>query len=58
MLDNREGLTRRDLLKRTVSAGALVAIGAGFVAAPDAAWAMEVTEDLRTPDGHAHPDGA
>lgn len=44
MLDNREGLTRRDLLKRTASAGALVAIGAGFVAAPDAAWAMEVTE--------------
>jgi len=44
MLENRNGLTRRDLLKRTVSVGALVAIGAGFIAAPDAAWALEVSE--------------
>lgn len=35
-------LTRRQLLKRSVAAGALFAIGSGFVAANDAAWAMEV----------------
>lgn len=37
------GLTRRALLSRAVAAGALVVAGAGFIAAPDAAWALEVT---------------
>ena len=35
------GITRRALLARTVAMGAL-AVGAGVVAAPDAAWALEV----------------
>jgi hypothetical protein len=42
------GLTRRALLSRAAAAGALAVTGAGFVAAPDAAWAMEVT--AITPD--------
>lgn len=37
------GLTRRALLQRAMAAGALAVTGAGFIAAPDAAWAMEVT---------------
>lgn len=37
------GLTRRALLARAAMAGATLAVGAGFVAAPDAAWALEVT---------------
>lgn len=37
------GLTRRALLSRAVMTGASLAIGANFVAAPDAAWALEVT---------------
>lgn len=37
------GLTRRGLLARAMMASAALAIGAGFVAAPDAAWALEVT---------------
>jgi hypothetical protein len=37
------GLTRRQLLSRTAAAGALAIIGTGFIAAPDAAWAVEVT---------------
>jgi hypothetical protein len=37
-----EGLTRRALLARAATAGAAFAVGAGFVAAPDAAWALEV----------------
>lgn len=37
------GLTRRQLLSRSLSAGALAMTGAGFIAAPNAAWAMEVT---------------
>ena len=37
------GLTRRALLSRAVAAGALMVAGAGFIAAPDAAWALEVT---------------
>lgn len=44
MLDERRTLTRRDLLKRSASAGALMVIGAGFIAAPDASWALEVIE--------------
>lgn len=35
-----KGLSRRQLLSRGAAAGALV-VGAGFVAAPDAAWATE-----------------
>ena len=37
------GLTRRQLLSRGLSAGALAVTGAGFIAAPNAAWALEVT---------------
>lgn len=40
-----KGLTRRQLLQRTTAAGASFVVGAGFLAAPDAAWAME-TEAL------------
>lgn len=36
-------LTRRALLSRAVAVGALAVAGAGFIAAPDAAWAVEVT---------------
>ena len=36
------GLTRRALLSRAVSAGALAVTGLGFIAAPNAAWALEV----------------
>ncbi len=41
--NERKGLTRRALLARSVAAGALTVTGAGFIAAPDAAWALEVT---------------
>jgi hypothetical protein len=37
------GLTRRQLLSRGVAAGALAVTGTGFIAAPNAAWAVEVT---------------
>lgn len=37
------GLTRRQLLSRSLYAGALAMVGTGFIAAPDAAWAVEVT---------------
>ena len=37
------GLTRRQLLSRGLAAGALAVPGAGFIAAPTAAWALEVT---------------
>jgi hypothetical protein len=40
---NTTGLTRRALLGRAVAAGALTVTGVGFIAAPNAAWAMEVT---------------
>ena len=36
-----KGLTRRQLLSRATAAGASFVVGAGFVAAPNAAWAME-----------------
>lgn len=39
---NKQGLTRRALLSRAAAAGALAVAGAGFIAAPDGAWAMEV----------------
>ena len=38
-----KSLSRRDLLKTGAAAGSLLLIGGGFVAAPNAAWAMEVT---------------
>ena len=37
------GLTRRALMSRAVASVATVAVGANFVCAPDAAWALEVT---------------
>ncbi len=37
-----KGLSRRELLRRSVAAGALAVTGLGFIAAPDAAWALEV----------------
>lgn len=36
-------MTRRQLLSGTVAVSASFAIGTGFIAAPDAAWALEVT---------------
>ena len=39
---NRTKMTRRDLLARSVAAGAAFVVGNGFLAAKDAAWAMEV----------------
>jgi hypothetical protein len=37
------GLSRRELLARTGATVASLAVGANFIAAPDAAWALEVT---------------
>lgn len=37
------GLSRRELLAAATMAGTAFAIGAGFLAAPDAAWAYETT---------------
>ncbi len=42
-IQDRKGLTRRALLSRAAAMGALTVAGAGFIAAPNAAWAMEVT---------------
>lgn len=42
-LFDRTSLTRRSLLKKSVTAGAAFAVGSGFVAAGNAAWALEVT---------------
>lgn len=39
----KTGLTRRALLGRAVATGALAVTGLGFIAAPNAAWALEVT---------------
>lgn len=39
----RVGLTRRQLISRSVGAGASLIVGAGFVAGADAAWALETT---------------
>ena len=36
-----KGLTRRQLLARSVAAGAIFVVGPGFVASKDAAWATE-----------------
>ncbi len=38
---SRPGLTRRQLLARSIAAGASFMVGAGFVAARDGAWAMQ-----------------
>lgn len=38
----RKGMTRRELLARSVAAGASFVVGAGFVASRDAAWASEM----------------
>lgn len=40
---SQRGLTRRELLSRSVAASASFVIGAGYVASADAAWAMETT---------------
>ncbi len=37
-------LTRRQLLQSSVAAGTIAVAGTGFIAAPNAAWALEVTE--------------
>lgn len=42
-LDGPRGLTRRQLLSRASAAGASFVVGTGFLAAPDAAWATELT---------------
>jgi hypothetical protein len=36
-----KGLTRRQLLSRATAVGATFVVGAGFMASPDAAWAVE-----------------
>ena len=48
---DRRGMTRRQLLSRATAAGATFVVGAGFVAARDAAWALEV--DAVRPDAFA-----
>ncbi|WP_104017527.1 Twin-arginine translocation pathway signal [Roseovarius nitratireducens] len=40
-ISQQRGLTRRELLSRSMAAGASFVVGAGFVASPDAAWALE-----------------
>ena len=40
---SRSGLTRRQLLARSVAAGAALVVGPGFIAGHDAAWALETT---------------
>lgn len=41
----RQGMSRRQLLSRSVAAGAAaMVLGTGFIAAPDAAWAYETTK--------------
>ncbi len=39
----QEGMTRRELLSRSMAAGTSLVVGAGFVAGADAAWALETT---------------
>lgn len=41
--EHLKGITRRALLSRTMATWALAVSGAGFIAAPDAAWALEVS---------------
>ena len=40
---SRPGITRRQLLSRSVAAGASFIVGAGFVAGHDGAWAMQTS---------------
>ena len=40
---SQRGLTRRELLSRSMAAGASFVVGAGYVASADAAWAMQTT---------------
>ena len=40
---SQRGLTRRELLSRSMAAGASFVVGAGYVASSDAAWALETT---------------
>ena len=40
-IEGPKGLTRRQLLSRATAAGASFVVGAGFLAAPNAAWAVE-----------------
>ena len=42
-ISQQRGLTRRELLSRSMAAGASFVVGAGFVASHDAAWALETT---------------
>jgi hypothetical protein len=39
--NQKGGLTRRELLTRSMAAGASFVVGSGYVASNDAAWAME-----------------
>ena len=41
---SKEHLTRRQLLQSTATIGGIAVAGLGFIAAPDAAWALEVSE--------------
>lgn len=41
-IDDKRGLSRRQLLSRSIAAGATFLVGAGYVAAQDATWATEV----------------
>jgi len=40
----KRSLTRRALLQQSAALGAIAVSGAGFIAAPNAAWAFEVSE--------------
>ncbi len=42
-MEGPKGLTRRELLSRSTALGASFAVGAGFLASSDAAWAMETS---------------
>ncbi len=42
MKQDKSNLTRRELLSRGAAVGAAFVVGTGFVAGPNAAWAMEV----------------
>ncbi|MCY4303001.1 MAG: twin-arginine translocation signal domain-containing protein [Aestuariivita sp.] len=41
---NPKGLTRRELISRATAAGAGFVVGAGFIAAPNGVWALEIKE--------------
>ena len=41
-VEEKKGLTRRELLKRAASVSALALVGANFICAPTGAWAMDV----------------